>query len=84
MKENRLKWFKHVLRREETEALRLVIEMYIEVRSSGRGKPKKQLFRQGRQCDMKRTGVNKDDAGDRVKWKLEENPKEDKKIVTFR
>lgn len=58
--------------------------MYIEVRSSGRGKPKKKLFRHGRQRDMKRTGVNKDDAGDRVKWKLGENPKEDKKIVTFR
>ena len=40
MRENRLRWLGHVLRREETEAVRLVKEMYVDGKR-GRGRPKK-------------------------------------------
>ena len=44
MRENRLRWLGHVLRREETEAVRLVREMHV-VGKRGRGRPKKRCGR---------------------------------------
>ena len=40
MRENILRWLRHVLRREETEAVRLVKEMYVDGKK-WRGRPKK-------------------------------------------
>ena len=42
MRENRLRWFGHVLRREETEAVRLVREMHV-VGKKGEGKTQKEM-----------------------------------------
>jgi hypothetical protein len=44
MRENRLRWFGHVMRREETKAVRVVIKMNVE-RKRGRGSPKNRCIR---------------------------------------
>ena len=67
MRENRLRWLGHVLRREETEAVRLVREMHV-VGKRGRGRPKKR-WGDVMASDMRKVGVSEEDAGDRVKWK---------------
>lgn len=40
MRDTRLKWFGHVVRREETEAVRVVVKMIAEGK---KGRPKKEL-----------------------------------------
>jgi len=39
IKENRLRWFGHVMRREETKAVKVVMKMNVEGKR-GRGRPK--------------------------------------------
>ena len=65
MRENRLRWLGHVLRREETEAVRLVREMHV-VGKRGRGRLKKR-WGDVMASDMRKVGVSEEDAGDRVK-----------------
>jgi hypothetical protein len=43
MKENRLRWFGHVMRKEETKAIRVVMKVNIEGKRE-RGRPKKRLL----------------------------------------
>jgi len=40
MKKNRLRWFGHIMRKEDSEALRTVMKLSVEGRI-GRGRPKK-------------------------------------------
>ncbi|XP_050541046.1 uncharacterized protein LOC126905416 [Daktulosphaira vitifoliae] len=61
MTENRLRLFSHVMRREESEAVRTVIEMNFEGRRD-RGRPKK-IWRDAIECKLRTA-----DVGDRVKW----------------
>jgi len=53
LRENRLKWFSHVIRREESEAVRTVMEMNIEKR---RGRPKRKWLNVI-ECDTRTCGV---------------------------
>jgi len=62
MRENRLRWFGYVMRREDSEAVRIVMGLSIEGKR-GRGKSKKWLKRI--KCDMRTAGMN--DMGDRIK-----------------
>lgn len=43
MRENRLKWFGHMMKREETETIRVIMRINLEGRR-GRGRPKKKWF----------------------------------------
>jgi len=67
IRENRFRCFGHVVRRENLESVRNVIEMNVKERRE-RGRLKKWLDEIG--CDMKTTGVCVDDVGDRVKWRF--------------
>ena len=67
LRENRLRWLGHVLRREETEAVKLVREKHV-VGKRGRGIPKKK-WGDCMASDMRKVGVSEEDAGDSVKWK---------------
>jgi len=65
MRKNKLRWFSHVMRRENSEAVRTVMEMNVE----GRGRSKKKwLDTIG--CDMRTAGVCVDDMGDCVMWRF--------------
>ncbi|KAL4082969.1 hypothetical protein QTP88_023973 [Uroleucon formosanum] len=55
MRENRLKWLGHVMRREETGAVRVVMKMNIEGKR-GRGRPKKRWLK-NIEKDMRAVGV---------------------------
>jgi len=56
------------MRRENSEAVRTLMEVNVEGRR-GRGRPKKKWL-DAIECDMKIAGVCVDDMGDRVKWKF--------------
>lgn len=68
VRENWLRWFRHVLLREETETVISINSIYVE------GKTRREI--QNKMCgdviesDMRRIGVNKEDVVDRVKWRL--------------
>lgn len=68
MTENRLRLFSHGMRKEESKAVRTVIEMNVEGRRD-RGRPKKR-WRDAIECDLRTADVSVEDVGDRVKWKL--------------
>jgi len=65
MRENRFRWFGHVMRKESLNAVTAVMEMNVEGRR-GRKRPKKKWF-DAIGCDMKTAGVCIDDVGHRVK-----------------
>lgn len=68
MRENRLRWLGHVLRRENTEAVSVTRNMSVDGKR-GRGRPKKRWC-EVLKCDMRVAGVCEEDAKDRKKWKL--------------
>src|SRR5690348_1936379 len=67
MRENRLRWFGHVVRGEERETVRKVLSMNLGVKRE-RGRPKQYwelVFRQ----DMKKCSVREGVAMDRTEWR---------------
>ena len=66
VKRSRLRWMGHVLRKDEQDWVRRVMEMEVEGRK-GRGRPKK-TWQKVVEEDMRSRGLKKDDAADRVKW----------------
>jgi len=67
-RENTLRWFGHVMRREDLEVVRTVMELSVKERR-GRRRPKKKWLN-GIECDMRTSGVCVNDVGNRVKWRL--------------
>jgi len=61
MRENRLKWFGRVMRKQETEAVRVVMEIVVQGKS-GRERPKRDGWI--RLSDMRAVGVFVGDAED--------------------
>jgi len=53
MRENRLRWLGHIIRREKTEAVSVTKNMSVDGKR-GRGRPKKRWF-EVIECDMKMT-----------------------------
>jgi len=68
MRENKLRWFGHVMRREDSGAVRTVMELSVKGRIK-RGRPKKKWLNTIEE-DMRTTGVNVEDVGDRGKWRF--------------
>jgi len=56
------------MRREDSEAVRTVVELSVEGRR-GRRRPKKKWLN-GIKCDMRMAGVCVNDVGDGVTWRL--------------
>jgi len=65
MRKNRLSWFGYVMRREDSEAVKTVMELNMEGRRE-RERPKKKWLN-GIECNMDITGVCVNDVGDQVK-----------------
>lgn len=57
IRENLIRWFRHVLRRDEADAVKLVKKMYV-IGKNGRGRLKKRWL-DVIESDMKKTGINK-------------------------
>jgi hypothetical protein len=55
MRENRLRWFEHVMRREGTKSVRVVTKMNVKVKK-GRGRPKRRCL-DTIENDMRTVGV---------------------------
>jgi len=72
MKENRLRMFGRVMRREETKTVRMVMKMNVEGKR-GRGRPKKRRLDKI-ENDMRAAGVCKGDVKDRDKWRSRTTP----------
>jgi len=64
MRKNRLRWF--IMRREDLEALRTVMELSVDER---RGRRKLKNWLNAIECNMKTDDVCVNDVGDRVKWR---------------
>ena len=63
----RLRWFGHVMRREETHIVRRAMNFEVEGRRPA-GRPKK-TWKQGVEEDMRRLNINEEMAGDRSQWR---------------
>lgn len=76
MKDNLLRWFGLVVRREKSEAIRTVMEMNV-IGSRRRGRPKRRWL-DAIMSGMRTAGVFVDVVGNRVKWRFKTrvaNPK---------
>ena len=67
VREARLRWFGHVLRRDEGYIGQRMLRMGLPGRRK-RGRPKRRFLDAVRE-DMKAVGLTEEDAGDRLKWK---------------
>ncbi|KAL4104536.1 hypothetical protein QTP88_019831 [Uroleucon formosanum] len=68
MRENRLRWLGHVMKREKTSAVIIVMKMNIEGKK-GRGRPKKRWLKNIKK-DMRAVVVCIEDVKDRDKWRF--------------
>ena len=67
LRQKRLRWFGHIVRRDEEVEIKKVFELKIEGRRK-RGRPLKQWI-DVLEEDMKKRGVVQQDAGDREGWR---------------
>jgi len=67
LQQNRLRWYGHVPRKEDTEWVKKCMEYEVEG-SRPRGRPKG-MWRQVVQKDCQARNLNKEDAVDRTRWK---------------
>jgi len=68
MRKNRLRWFGHVMRKEDLETVRTVMELSVEGKK-GRGRPKKKWLNRI-EYNNRTAGVCVNNVGDRVKCRL--------------
>jgi len=67
LQQNRLRWYGHVLRKEDTDWVKKCIEYEVED-SRPRGRPKR-TWKEAVQKDCQALNLNKEDAMDRGRWK---------------
>jgi len=67
LQQNRLGWYVHVLRKEDTDWVKKCMEYEVEV-SRPRGRPKR-TWKEVVQKDCQVCNLNKEDAVDRSRWK---------------
>ena len=67
LRQNRLRWYGHVLRKEDTDWVKKCIEYEVED-SRPRGRPKR-TWKEAVQKDCQALNLNKEDAMDRGRWK---------------
>ncbi len=67
VKRNRLRWFGHVLRKDESAWLRRVMEMNVEG-GRGRGRPRKTWLKVVEE-EMRERWLTRGDVENRAKWK---------------
>jgi len=67
LQQNRLRWYGHVLRHEDTDWVKRCKKYEVEA-SIPRGRPKR-IWREVVQKDRQARDLNKDDAMDRSRWK---------------
>ncbi len=67
MRRMRLRWFGHVVRREEDHIVRRAMEFEVEGRRPA-GRPRK-TWRQGVEEDMRRLNIRAEMAGERIQWR---------------
>ena len=65
LRQKRLRWFRHIARRDEEVEIKKVFELKIEGRRK-RGRPLKRCIDEE---DMKKRGVVQQNAGDRESWR---------------
>jgi len=67
LQQNRLRWYEHVLRKEDTDWVKKYMEYEVEG-SRSRGRPKR-TWKEVVQKDCQARNLNKEDAMDRGRWK---------------
>ena len=67
LQQNRLRWYGHVLRKEDTDWVKKCMEYEVEG-SRPRGRPKR-TWREVVQKDCQARNLNREDAVDRSRWK---------------
>jgi len=67
LKQNRLRWYEHMLRKEDTDWVKKYIEYEVEG-SRPRGRPKR-TWKEVVRKDCQARNLNKEDAMDRGRWK---------------
>jgi len=67
LQQNRLRWYGHVMRKEDTDRVKKCMEYEVEG-SRPRGRPKR-TWREIVQKDCQARNLNKEDAMDRGRWK---------------
>ena len=67
LQQNRLRWYGHVLRKEDTDSMKKCMEYEVDG-SRPRGRPKRTL-KEVVQKDCQARNLNREDAMDRGRWK---------------
>jgi len=67
LQQNRLRWYRHVLRKEDTDWVQKCMEYEVEG-SRPRGRPKR-TWKEVVQKDCQARNLNREDAMDRSRWK---------------
>jgi len=67
LQQNRLRWYGHVLRKEDNDWVKKFMEYEVEG-ARPRGRPKK-TWRENVKKDCQARGLNREDVVDRIRWK---------------